>query len=141
MHFWPFRWFKLQELAGIIKLSAFSSFSLFECRKAVVSKSPDPGNGTYANLFSWNCGGKTCFQFSIVLFNNTFSYFMQRSISVWMIISILEIYLLTLRLQRTEVRGKSYTVNSFSKRSYFGSQMKLLQTQCSCNYRMSKYVF
>lgn len=36
-----------QELAGIIKLSAFSSFSLFECHKVVTgSKSPDPGNGT-----------------------------------------------------------------------------------------------
>lgn len=35
-----------QELAGTIKLSAFSSFSLFECRKVVSSsKSSDPGNG------------------------------------------------------------------------------------------------
>ncbi|GJT39059.1 hypothetical protein Tco_0938924 [Tanacetum coccineum] len=34
------------ELAGIIKLSAFSSFSLFECRKVVTaSKSPEAGNG------------------------------------------------------------------------------------------------
>lgn len=34
-----------QELAGTIKLSAFSSFSLFECRKAVSSsKSSDSGN-------------------------------------------------------------------------------------------------
>ncbi|KAL6959761.1 Kinesin-like protein KIN-14E [Sarracenia purpurea var. burkii] len=33
----------VEELAGIIKLSAFSSFSLFECRKVVAgSKSPDP---------------------------------------------------------------------------------------------------
>ena len=34
-----------QELAGTIKLSAFSSFSLFECRKVVsTSKSSDSGN-------------------------------------------------------------------------------------------------
>ncbi|KAL5141311.1 Kinesin-like protein KIN-14I [Glycine soja] len=33
------------ELAGIIKLSTYSSFSLFECRKVVTSsKSPDSGN-------------------------------------------------------------------------------------------------
>lgn len=44
MYFVPF-----QELAGIIKLSAYSSFSLFECRKVVTgSKSPDPGNGSYS---------------------------------------------------------------------------------------------
>ncbi|KAH6799336.1 kinesin-like calmodulin-binding protein [Perilla frutescens var. frutescens] len=40
----------VEELAGIIKLSAYSSFSLFECRKAVVSKSPDPGNEEYIGL-------------------------------------------------------------------------------------------
>lgn len=40
----------IEELAGIIKLSAYSSFSLFECRKAVVSKSPDPGNEEYIGL-------------------------------------------------------------------------------------------
>ncbi|KAL8038155.1 hypothetical protein ABFX02_11G085900 [Erythranthe guttata] len=41
----------VEELAGIIKLSAFSSFSLFECRKAVVvSKSPDIGNEEYIGL-------------------------------------------------------------------------------------------
>ncbi|KAI3462271.1 hypothetical protein Pfo_018934 [Paulownia fortunei] len=41
----------VEELAGIIKLSAYSSFSLFECRKAVVvSKSPDPGNEEYMGL-------------------------------------------------------------------------------------------
>ncbi|XP_063947825.1 kinesin-like protein KIN-14E isoform X2 [Daucus carota subsp. sativus] len=35
----------VEELAGIIKLSAYSSFSLFECRKVVnASKSLDPGN-------------------------------------------------------------------------------------------------
>ncbi|XP_043709880.1 kinesin-like protein KIN-14I isoform X2 [Telopea speciosissima] len=35
----------VEELAGVIKLSAYSSFSLFECRKVVNgSKSPDPGN-------------------------------------------------------------------------------------------------
>ncbi|KAL6530974.1 hypothetical protein OROHE_014456 [Orobanche hederae] len=35
----------IEELAGIIKLSAYSSFNLFESRKAVaVSKSPEPGN-------------------------------------------------------------------------------------------------
>ncbi|XP_042508441.1 kinesin-like protein KIN-14I isoform X2 [Macadamia integrifolia] len=35
----------VEELAGIIKLSACCSFSLFECRKVVTgSKSPDPGN-------------------------------------------------------------------------------------------------
>ncbi|KAK6127578.1 hypothetical protein DH2020_038696 [Rehmannia glutinosa] len=41
---------KLQELAGIIKLSAYASFSLFENRKAVVSKSADPGNEEYIGL-------------------------------------------------------------------------------------------
>ncbi|XP_042014112.1 kinesin-like protein KIN-14I [Salvia splendens] len=40
----------VEELAGIIILSAYSSFSLFECRKAVVSKSPDPGNEEYIGL-------------------------------------------------------------------------------------------
>ncbi|KAJ4844909.1 Kinesin-like protein KIN-14E [Turnera subulata] len=41
----------VEELAGIIKLSAFSSFSLFECRKVVTgSKSPDPGNEEYIGL-------------------------------------------------------------------------------------------
>ncbi|KAG6385832.1 hypothetical protein SASPL_154713 [Salvia splendens] len=40
----------VEELAGIIKLSPYSSFSLFECRKAVVSKSPDPGNEEYIGL-------------------------------------------------------------------------------------------
>ncbi|WCJ32868.1 Kinesin-like protein KIN-14E [Euphorbia peplus] len=41
----------VEELAGIIKLSAFSSFSLFECRKAVTgSKSPDTGNEEYIGL-------------------------------------------------------------------------------------------
>ncbi|KAL0430829.1 UNVERIFIED_CONTAM: Kinesin-like protein KIN-14E [Sesamum radiatum] len=42
---------KLQELAGVIKLSTYSSFSLFECRKAaVISKSADPGNEEYIGL-------------------------------------------------------------------------------------------
>ncbi|KAF4346122.1 hypothetical protein G4B88_002695 [Cannabis sativa] len=41
----------VEELAGIIKLSAFSSFSLFECRKVVTgSKSPDSGNEEYIGL-------------------------------------------------------------------------------------------
>lgn len=41
----------VEELAGIIKLSAFSSFSLFECRKVVTgSKSPEPGNEEYIGL-------------------------------------------------------------------------------------------
>ncbi|XP_068652513.1 kinesin-like protein KIN-14I [Aristolochia californica] len=41
----------VEELAGIIKLSAYSSFSLFECRKVVTgSKSPDPGNEEYIAL-------------------------------------------------------------------------------------------
>ncbi|KZV26025.1 kinesin-like calmodulin-binding protein [Dorcoceras hygrometricum] len=41
----------VEELAGIIKLSAYSSFSLFECRKAVIgSKSPDLGNEEYIGL-------------------------------------------------------------------------------------------
>ncbi|OWM68374.1 hypothetical protein CDL15_Pgr004856 [Punica granatum] len=41
----------VEELAGIIKLSAYSSFSLFECRKAVTgSKSPEPGNEEYIGL-------------------------------------------------------------------------------------------
>ncbi|KAF8409844.1 hypothetical protein HHK36_002362 [Tetracentron sinense] len=41
----------VEELAGVIKLSAYSSFSLFECRKVVGgSKSPDPGNEEYIGL-------------------------------------------------------------------------------------------
>ncbi|CAN1175671.1 Kinesin-like protein KIN-14E [Linum perenne] len=41
----------VEELAGIIKLSAYSSFSLFECRKVVTgSKSSDPGNEEYIGL-------------------------------------------------------------------------------------------
>ncbi|KAF5745100.1 putative calmodulin binding protein [Tripterygium wilfordii] len=41
----------VEEVAGIIKLSAYSSFSLFECRKVVTgSKSPDPGNEEYIGL-------------------------------------------------------------------------------------------
>ncbi|WOG81780.1 hypothetical protein DCAR_0100931 [Daucus carota subsp. sativus] len=41
----------VEELAGIIKLSAYSSFSLFECRKVVnASKSLDPGNEEYIGL-------------------------------------------------------------------------------------------
>ncbi|PIA26323.1 hypothetical protein AQUCO_09500055v1 [Aquilegia coerulea] len=41
----------VEELAGIIKLSAFSSFSLFECRKVVSgSKSPEPGNEEFIGL-------------------------------------------------------------------------------------------
>ena len=45
--------FLMQELAGIIKLSAYSSFSLFECRKVVnASKSLDPGNGIQIALDS-----------------------------------------------------------------------------------------
>ncbi|KAG9131098.1 hypothetical protein Leryth_023682 [Lithospermum erythrorhizon] len=41
----------VEELAGIIKLSAHSSFSLFECRKVVTgSKSPDLGNEEYIGL-------------------------------------------------------------------------------------------
>ncbi|KAM1174125.1 hypothetical protein ACFX13_027373 [Malus domestica] len=41
----------VEELAGVIKLSAPSSFSLFECRKVVTgSKSPDPGNEEYIGL-------------------------------------------------------------------------------------------
>ncbi|KAL5707342.1 Kinesin-like protein KIN-14E [Ranunculus cassubicifolius] len=41
----------VEELAGIIKLSAFSSFSLFECRKVVNgSKSPEPGNEEFIGL-------------------------------------------------------------------------------------------
>ncbi|KVI08699.1 Band 4.1 domain-containing protein [Cynara cardunculus var. scolymus] len=41
----------VEELAGIIKLSAYSSFSLFECRKVVTaSKSPEPGNEEYTGL-------------------------------------------------------------------------------------------
>ncbi|KAK2967152.1 hypothetical protein RJ640_026543 [Escallonia rubra] len=41
----------VEELAGIIKLSAYSSFSLFECRKVVTgSKSPELGNEEYIGL-------------------------------------------------------------------------------------------
>ncbi|KAL6224356.1 hypothetical protein ACLB2K_003211 [Fragaria x ananassa] len=41
----------VEELAGIIKLSAYSSFSLFECHKVVTgSKSPDLGNEEYIGL-------------------------------------------------------------------------------------------
>ncbi|XP_031488283.1 kinesin-like protein KIN-14I isoform X2 [Nymphaea colorata] len=41
----------VEELAGIIKLSAYSTFSLFECRKTVTgSKSADPGNEEYIAL-------------------------------------------------------------------------------------------
>ncbi|KAL3845048.1 hypothetical protein ACJIZ3_002451 [Penstemon smallii] len=41
----------VEELAGIIKLSTYSSFSLFECRKAVAgSKSPDTVNEEYIGL-------------------------------------------------------------------------------------------
>ncbi|KAJ4887526.1 Kinesin-like calmodulin-binding protein [Raphanus sativus] len=41
----------VEELAGTIKLSAFSSFSLFECRKVVSSsKSSDPENEEYIGL-------------------------------------------------------------------------------------------
>ncbi|WOK95314.1 kinesin-like calmodulin-binding protein [Canna indica] len=41
----------VEELAGIIKLSVYSSFSLFECRKVVNgSKSPDTGNEEYLAL-------------------------------------------------------------------------------------------
>ncbi|KAK4789906.1 hypothetical protein SAY86_017210 [Trapa natans] len=41
----------VEELAGIIKLSAHSSFSLFECRKVVTgSKSLEPGNEEYIGL-------------------------------------------------------------------------------------------
>ncbi|KAG5534424.1 hypothetical protein RHGRI_022523 [Rhododendron griersonianum] len=41
----------IEELAGIIKLQSYSSFSLFECRKVVAgSKSPEPGNDEYIGL-------------------------------------------------------------------------------------------
>ncbi|KAM7252506.1 hypothetical protein ACFE04_024389 [Oxalis oulophora] len=41
----------VEDLAGIIKLSAVASFSLFECRKIVTgSKSPDSGNEEYIGL-------------------------------------------------------------------------------------------
>ncbi|CAI9110386.1 OLC1v1010396C1 [Oldenlandia corymbosa var. corymbosa] len=41
----------VEELAGIIKLTSHSSFSLFECRKVVTgSKSPDSGNEEYIGL-------------------------------------------------------------------------------------------
>ncbi|THG04256.1 hypothetical protein TEA_026586 [Camellia sinensis var. sinensis] len=43
--------YPLQELAGIIKLTEYSSFSLFGCRRVVPgSKSPDPGNEEYIGL-------------------------------------------------------------------------------------------
>ncbi|KAH1150981.1 hypothetical protein GYH30_044801 [Glycine max] len=41
----------VEELAGLIKLSTYSSFSLFECRKVVTgSKAPDLGNEEYIGL-------------------------------------------------------------------------------------------
>ncbi|GAB4847660.1 Kinesin-like protein KIN-14E [Ancistrocladus abbreviatus] len=41
----------VEELAGIIKLSSYSGFSLFECRKVVTSsKSTDPGTEEYLGL-------------------------------------------------------------------------------------------
>ncbi|KAF6160903.1 hypothetical protein GIB67_025438 [Kingdonia uniflora] len=41
----------VEELAGIIKLSAYSSFSLFECRKVITgSKSPELGNEEFIGL-------------------------------------------------------------------------------------------
>ncbi|KAF5958095.1 hypothetical protein HYC85_005320 [Camellia sinensis] len=41
----------VEELAGIIKLTEYSSFSLFGCRRVVAgSKSPDPGNEEYIGL-------------------------------------------------------------------------------------------
>ncbi|CAN6453602.1 unnamed protein product [Victoria cruziana] len=41
----------VEELSGIIKLSAFSTFSLFECRTTLTgSKSPDPGHEEYIAL-------------------------------------------------------------------------------------------
>ncbi|KAL6222138.1 hypothetical protein ACLB2K_005530 [Fragaria x ananassa] len=41
----------VEELSGIIKLSSYSSFSLFECHKVVTgSKSPDLGNEEYIGL-------------------------------------------------------------------------------------------
>ncbi|XP_027359895.1 kinesin-like protein KIN-14I [Abrus precatorius] len=41
----------VEELAGIIKLSTYSSFSLFECHKVVTgAKSPDSGNEEYIGL-------------------------------------------------------------------------------------------
>ncbi|XP_028090996.1 kinesin-like protein KIN-14E isoform X3 [Camellia sinensis] len=41
----------VEELAGIIKLTEYSSFSLFGCRRVVPgSKSPDPGNEEYIGL-------------------------------------------------------------------------------------------
>ncbi|CAI9780861.1 unnamed protein product [Fraxinus pennsylvanica] len=41
----------VEELAGIIKLSSYSSFSLFECRKAVAgSRMPEPGNEEHIGL-------------------------------------------------------------------------------------------
>lgn len=41
----------VEDLAGIIKLSVCSSFSLFECRKVVTgSKTPDPGNEEHIGL-------------------------------------------------------------------------------------------
>lgn len=141
---------KFQELAGIIKLSAYSSFSLFECRKAVVvSKSPDPGNGTYINCVFFICVEVLFLQFlkqskhassfpTYILI--TFCYILQRSILVQMIINTLEIYSPTLRHLRTGVKERSCIANLPSKRSYFESLMRLLQTQCLCSYHMFKYV-
>ncbi|KAF7809533.1 kinesin-like protein KIN-14I [Senna tora] len=44
----------VEELAGIIKLSTHTSFSLFECRKVVTSsKSPDSGNGIGLTALLW----------------------------------------------------------------------------------------
>ncbi|XLR50239.1 hypothetical protein S83_000911 [Arachis hypogaea] len=41
----------VEELAGLIKLSTYSTFSLFECHKVVTgSKSSDPGNEEYVGL-------------------------------------------------------------------------------------------
>ncbi|GAB2260134.1 hypothetical protein Droror1_Dr00010989 [Drosera rotundifolia] len=41
----------VEEVAGVIKLTAYSSFSLFECRKVVTgSKSTDPGTEEYSGL-------------------------------------------------------------------------------------------
>ncbi|KAL5143064.1 Kinesin-like protein KIN-14I [Glycine soja] len=43
----------VEELAGLIKLSSYSSFSLFECRKVVTgSKAPDLGNGIFFYCYS-----------------------------------------------------------------------------------------
>jgi len=43
----------VEELAGIIKLSTYSSFGLYECRKVVTSaKSSDSGNGMSFSLLA-----------------------------------------------------------------------------------------